>query len=165
MTGIDIVDHSQSIAARNLTLTAEAGHAGTVAFLCGDVAALPIHALGPGFDLVHARRVLNFIAADAFDRCFATLHAATKPGGVLVASFISSATGDPDERRRRSPPGTWPRVQLHYGRYAHYLSEIGFALEAHGFVIAELFSDGLSETGVIARKPVRSSAAPAGNSP
>lgn len=154
VTGLDVVDHSRSIAARNRTLTANGGSR-AIAFVRGDLAALSVEALAPGFDLVHARRVLNFVAADAFDRCFATLNAAIRPGGLLVASFISSATSDPDERRRRWPPGTRTRVQLHLGLYAHYLSEIRFALEAHGFVITELFSDGLAETGVIARKPMR----------
>lgn len=156
VTGLDIVDHSQSIATRNrMSRDNGGGSSGAIAFLHGDLATLSVQALAPSFDLIHARRVLSFVAAEAFDRCFATLDAATKPGGLLVASFISSATSDPNERMRRSTPGTRPRVQLHHGLYAHYPSEVRFALEAHGFFITELFSDGLAETGMIARKPVR----------
>ena len=154
VTGIDIVDHSEAIAARNRRLLAEGGRsAHAITFACSDLAALRQGALSPGFDLVHARRVINFVPADAFDRCFATLSAALRPGGLFVASFISSATGEPDERRHRLPPGTRPCVQLHQGLYAHYLSEVRFALEAHELRISELFSDGQAETGLVARKP------------
>jgi 2-polyprenyl-3-methyl-5-hydroxy-6-metoxy-1,4-benzoquinol methylase len=152
VTAADCTDQTATIALRNARLTAEDRHRYPVTFMRADLrdpASLPCRHT---FDLIHLRRVINFVTLAQVAAALDVLVPSLAPTGCLVMSFIATGISEAAEMTAPVPDGE-PRGWLLFpGFHAHHFGDVVRILEQHGLTIFAAFSDSSVEAGLIARR-------------
>ncbi len=154
VTAVDIVDRTEEIRSRNVTLIRGGSGADgmrPITFIQADLRECPEQSFAQGFDVVHARRVIQFIPTRDLPGLLRCVGAALRPGGIFVASFISAEVA-PLQMRKLRPLGSAPVLILGPGIFGHCFSEVHQCLRDTGLSIIEGFSDFEVEVGLISRR-------------
>ncbi len=147
VTGLDVVDRSEEIERRNRAFGRDVV---PIAFHCLDVSRAKAADLPGQFDVVHARRVINFLRPGELDGFFHLVRAVMTAEALLVLSFTAFGISDGGEMSAPSPPGGITGRELFPGLHAHHFGTVRDNLQKHGFTIAEAFSDTIIDAGLIA---------------
>ena len=121
-----------------------------IEFVEADVRTIEAARFSIRFDLVHARRLINFLTLDEVDRFFRLVRELMTPGGALAVSLFVTDVG-PERMQSRALAGSRSPLPLHPGLVVHHFDEVHGLIDKHGLTIAEAFSDGRVEVGLIAR--------------
>jgi SAM-dependent methyltransferase len=151
VTAVDLVDRSQDIAARNDDLTRNHAQSSPIRFLRCDVRHLRALRFAERFDLVHARRLINFMTIGELQGMFGAVGRVLKQDGLFALSFIASEADQAGAATTLAPRGSKPSLPLCPGMAAHHLDTVSQALRESGLLVVEGFTDRLVEVGLIAR--------------
>lgn len=147
VTALDVIDRSREIAAIN---AAPARVGPDITFVRADIRLLDAASFGEPFDLVHARRVVNFLAPDDLDRFFAMAAGVLNPGGLCAVSFVATGLSPDGALDAAAPAGSSRSLELCPGMFAHSFGDVHGVAARHGLSIREGFSDARVEAGFIA---------------
>ncbi len=152
VTALDLLDRSFDIVRRNDALGLSAPHAKPIEFVQADLRQLSASRFSKSFDLIHARRVITFLAIEALEDLFATIASLVKDGGFVVVSLIATALDQPGGTEKPVVGGPTSSLPLGPGMHAYHVGEIRRIMRTGGLDVTEVFSDGRVEAGLIARK-------------